>query len=114
MRERQLITQDFARAFESFDVLVTPTSPFPAFRLGERSHDPLAMYAADVDTVAVSLAGVPALSLPMGFEEVDGRALPVGIQLIAPTLADMRLLTLAAALEAQGAVQLHLPVGAEA
>lgn len=114
MRARQLITQDFARAFESFDVLVTPTSPFPAFRLGERSHDPLAMYAADVDTVAVSLAGVPALSLPMGFEHVDGKALPVGIQLIAPVLADMRLLTVAAALEAQGAVQLHLPVGAEA
>ena len=114
MRARQLIAQDFDRAFETFDVLVTPTSPFPAFRLGERSRDPLAMYAADVDTVAVSLAGVPALSLPMGFEEVDGRALPVGIQLIAPTLADMRLLTLAAALEAQGAVQLRLPVGAEA
>ena len=111
MRARQLIARDFQRAFESFDVLVTPTSPFPAFRFGERSHDPLAMYAADVDTVAVSLAGVPALSLPMGFEEVDGKALPVGIQLIAPALADARLLTLAAALEAQGAVQLRQPVG---
>ena len=109
MRARQLIARDFDRAFESFDVLVTPTSPFPAFRLGERSHDPLAMYAADVDTVAVSLAGVPALSLPMGFEEVDGQALPVGIQLIAPALADGRLLTLAAALETQGAVRMRWP-----
>ncbi len=113
MRARQLIAQDFDRAFETFDVLLTPTSPFPAFRHGERSNDPLAMYAADVDTVAVSLAGVPALSLPMGFEEVDGKALPVGIQLIAPALADARLLTLAAALEALGAVALRPPVGAE-
>ncbi|MGY2893780.1 Asp-tRNA(Asn)/Glu-tRNA(Gln) amidotransferase subunit GatA [Deinococcus sp. UYEF24] len=110
MKVRQLIAQDFARAFERFDVLVTPTSPFPAFRFGERSGDPLAMYAADVDTVAVSLAGVPALSLPMGFEEVDGKLLPVGIQLIAPALADERLIALAAALEEQGAVQMRTPV----
>ena len=114
MRVRQLIAQDFGRAFETFDVLVTPTSPFPAFRLGERSHDPLAMYAADVDTVAVSLAGVPALSLPMGFEKVDGKALPVGIQLIAPALTDGRLLTLVAALEAQGAVPMRWPVSGNA
>ena len=109
MKVRQLIAQDFARAFERFDFLVTPTSPFPAFRFGERSGDPLAMYAADVDTVAVSLAGIPALSLPMGFEEVDGNLLPVGIQLIAPALADERLIALAAALEVQGAVQMCSP-----
>ncbi len=104
MRVRQLIAQDFAHAFRQFDVLVTPTSPFPAFRFGERSQDPLAMYAADVDTVAVSLAGVPALSLPMGFETLDGQALPVGIQLIAPALADSLLLSLALRLEEVGAV----------
>ncbi|WP_425147207.1 Asp-tRNA(Asn)/Glu-tRNA(Gln) amidotransferase subunit GatA [Deinococcus sp.] len=102
MRVRQLVAQEFARAFERFDVLVTPTSPFPAFRFGERSGDPLAMYAADVDTVAVSLAGVPALSIPAGFEELDGHPLPVGIQLIAPALADQRLLTLAQLLEQGG------------
>jgi len=109
MRVRQLISQEFASAFERFDVLVTPTSPFPAFRFGERSGDPLAMYAADVDTVAISLAGVPALSVPMGTETVDGVALPVGIQLIAPTLQDARLITLAAALEARGDVHLERP-----
>jgi aspartyl-tRNA(Asn)/glutamyl-tRNA(Gln) amidotransferase subunit A len=109
MKVRQLIARDFERAFGHFDVLVTPTSPFPAFKFGERSGDPLAMYAADVDTVAVSLAGVPALSVPMGVEEIDGKALPVGIQLIAPALSDALLLALASALEAQGAVQVRLP-----
>ncbi|WP_189090391.1 Asp-tRNA(Asn)/Glu-tRNA(Gln) amidotransferase subunit GatA [Deinococcus ruber] len=111
MRVRQLIAQDFARAFEQFDVLLTPTSPFPAFRFGERSGDPLAMYAADVDTVAISLAGVPALSLPMGFEEIEGKRLPVGIQLIAPALADERLLAVAVLLEAQGAVSQEVFTG---
>lgn len=109
MRVRQLISREFARAFSQFDVLVTPTSPFPAFRFGERSSDPLAMYAADVDTVAVSLAGLPALSIPMGFEELDGRRLPVGIQLVAPALADERLIALAQALEASGSVVLQSP-----
>ncbi|WP_424952335.1 Asp-tRNA(Asn)/Glu-tRNA(Gln) amidotransferase subunit GatA [Deinococcus sp.] len=107
MKVRRLVAQDFARAFSSFDVLVTPTSPFPAFRFGERSGDPLAMYAADVDTVAVSLAGVPALSVPMGFEQVGDSRLPVGIQLIAPALADEGLITLATALEQQGTVQVR-------
>ncbi|ULH16921.1 Asp-tRNA(Asn)/Glu-tRNA(Gln) amidotransferase subunit GatA [Deinococcus sp. KNUC1210] len=111
MRVRQLIAQEFAQAFERFDVLLTPTSPFPAFRFGERSGDPLAMYAADVDTVAISLAGVPALSLPMGFEEVEGKRLPVGIQLIAPALADERLMAVAALLEAQGAVSQEVFTG---
>jgi aspartyl-tRNA(Asn)/glutamyl-tRNA(Gln) amidotransferase subunit A len=108
MKVRHLIARDFARAFQQFDVLVTPTSPFPAFRFGERSGDPLAMYAADVDTVAVSLAGVPALSVPMGTEQVEGRMLPVGIQLIAPALADQRLLELALLLENSGAVHISL------
>lgn len=105
MRVRRLIATEFADAFQQFDVLISPTSPFPAFRFGERSGDPLAMYAADADTVAVNLAGVPALSLPMGHEEQDGRRLPVGIQLIAPALQDERLLMVATALEAVGAVR---------
>ncbi len=109
MRVRQLISRDFIRAFQQFDVLVTPTSPFPAFRFGERSSDPLAMYATDVDTVSVSLAGVPALSLPMGFEEIGGQALPVGIQLIAPVLRDDLLFQLASALEQAGAVEMKMP-----
>lgn len=111
MKVRGLIAQDFARAFADFDVLVTPTSPFPAFRRGEKSSDPLAMYAADVDTVAINLAGLPALSVPAGFETVDGVRLPIGIQFIAPTLKDELLLTLAGGLEGVGAVQMEGPAG---
>ena len=108
MKVRRLIAQDFDRAFEHFDILVTPTSPFPAFRSGEKVSDPVAMYAADVDTVAVSLAGLPALSVPAGFETVDGKPLPVGVQLIAPALYDERLITVAHALERAGAVSVKL------
>ncbi|MDL2345514.1 Asp-tRNA(Asn)/Glu-tRNA(Gln) amidotransferase subunit GatA [Deinococcus sp. MIMF12] len=104
MRVRRLIADDFARAFGDFDLLVSPTSPFPAFRLGEKTQDALSMYAADVDTVAVNLAGLPALSVPAGFETVDGVRLPVGVQFIAPALADERLTALAGALEGVGAV----------
>lgn len=105
MKVRRLIADDFARAFEQVDVLLTPTSPFPAFKVGEKQTDPTAMYAADVDTVAVNLAGLPALSVPVALEEVEGRALPVGVQLIAPVLQDSRLLRVADALERAGAVR---------
>ena len=108
MKVRRLIADDFGRAFGQFDILVTPTSPFPAFRRGEKVSDPVAMYAADVDTVGVSLAGLPALSVPAGFETVDGKRLPVGIQLIAPALGDEKLLTVADALERSGAVKVEL------
>ncbi|WP_034383274.1 Asp-tRNA(Asn)/Glu-tRNA(Gln) amidotransferase subunit GatA [Deinococcus sp. YIM 77859] len=109
MRVRRLIAQDFARALAEVDLLVTPTSPFPAFRRGERTQDPLAMYAADVDTVAINLAGLPALSVPAGFEEVDGKRLPVGIQFIAPALKDEVLVRLAGGLEGIGAVKVEAP-----
>lgn len=111
MRVRRLIADDFARAFAGVDLLITPTSPFPAFRRGEKTADPLAMYAADVDTVAINLAGLPALSVPAGFEEVDGRRLPVGVQFIAPALGDERLVALAGSLEGIGAVRLETPPG---
>lgn len=106
MKVRRLIANQFAAAFAQFDLLLTPTSPFPAFKHGEKTADPLAMYAADVDTVAVNLAGLPALSVPVGFETVEGRALPVGMQFIAPALADERLTLLAGALEEIGLVTL--------
>ena len=108
MKVRRLIADDFNRAFGQFDILVTPTSPFPAFKRGEKVSDPVAMYAADVDTVAISLAGIPALSVPAGFETVDGVRLPLGIQLIAPALSDEKLLTVADALERSGAVNVEL------
>ncbi|MCP2013426.1 aspartyl-tRNA(Asn)/glutamyl-tRNA(Gln) amidotransferase subunit A [Deinococcus sp. HSC-46F16] len=111
MRVRRLIADDFARAFGDFDLLVSPTSPFPAFRRGEKTGDPLAMYAADVDTVAVNLAGLPALSVPAGFETVDRVRLPVGVQFIAPALADERLTALAGALEEMGAVRVEVAPG---
>lgn len=79
---RSLIRQDFARAFERVDIVATPTSPTPAFKIGEK-EDPLAMYAADIFTVPVNLAGVPALSVPSGMVVRDGVNLPVGFQMIA-------------------------------
>ncbi|HEY8010465.1 MAG TPA: Asp-tRNA(Asn)/Glu-tRNA(Gln) amidotransferase subunit GatA [Rudaea sp.] len=90
-RVRRLIANDFAAAFESVDLIAGPTTPTVAFKLGEKSADPLAMYAADVNTVAVNLAGLPAISVPTGLSE----GLPVGLQLIAPAFAEARLLNAA-------------------
>lgn len=108
MKVRRLLADEFAQAFRQVDVLVTPTSPFPAFKHGEKSSDPLAMYAADVDTVAINLAGLPALSVPAGFEKVGGLQLPIGVQLIAPALHDELLVKIAGGLEGIGAVKTGL------
>lgn len=81
-RVRQLIKRDFEQAFEKVDLILTPVSPFPAFKFGERIDNPVAMYLADVYTVPVNLAGVPGLSLNCGFVEREGKKLPVGLQLI--------------------------------
>jgi len=90
-RVRRLIANDFVEAFKSVDLIAGPTTPTVAFKLGEKSNDPLAMYAADVNTVAVNLAGLPAISLPAGFSA----GLPVGLQLIAPAFAESALLAAA-------------------
>jgi len=95
---RTLVTGDFAAAFEQVDVLVSPTAPTTAFKLGEKLDDPLAMYLNDVATIPANLAGTPGLSLPVGLAPEDG--LPVGLQVMAPVLADDRLYRVGAALEA--------------
>ena len=93
---RSLIADDFQRAFGSgIDLLLTPTTPTPAFKAGEKTADPVAMYLADVFVCPVNLAGLPALSIPVGRSE----GLPVGAQLIAPAFEEERLLSAAAALE---------------
>lgn len=94
---RTLIQRDFAAAFERADVLVSPTAPTTAFKLGEKLDVPLAMYLNDVATIPANLAGVPGLSLPSGLSD-DG--LPVGFQVLAPAKADDRLYRVGAALEA--------------
>ena len=93
---RTLIQRDFAAAFDQVDVLVSPTAPTTAFKLGEKLDDPLAMYLNDVATIPANLAGVPGLSVPSGLSD-DG--LPVGFQVLAPARADDRLYRVGAALE---------------
>jgi aspartyl-tRNA(Asn)/glutamyl-tRNA(Gln) amidotransferase subunit A len=96
LRVRTLIAQDFARAFEKCDVIAGPTTPTPAFRLGEKTSDPLEMYLSDIFTVSVNLAGIAGLSLPCG---VTGAGLPVGLQLIGPAFGEEVLLSTGYALE---------------
>ena len=96
-RVRTLISRDFATAFESVDVLVSPTTPTTAFELGSRVDDPMAMYLADLCTIPSNLYGGPALSVPCGLAD-DG--LPVGLQVMAPVQADDRMYRVAAAVEA--------------
>ncbi|MFZ5846653.1 MAG: Asp-tRNA(Asn)/Glu-tRNA(Gln) amidotransferase subunit GatA [Actinomycetota bacterium] len=95
---RTLISRDFAAAFESADVLVSPTAPTTAFKLGEKLDDPVAMYLNDVATIPANLAGIPGMSLPSGLADEDG--LPTGFQVLAPAMADDRLYRVGAALEA--------------
>jgi aspartyl-tRNA(Asn)/glutamyl-tRNA(Gln) amidotransferase subunit A len=95
-RVRALIAEDFRRTFASgVDLLMTPTTPTPAFKAGEKTGDPVAMYLADIFVCPINLAGLPALTLPVGRSE----GLPVGAQLIAPAFEEERLLAAAAALE---------------
>lgn len=96
---RALIAQDFRDAFQKVDAIVTPTSPVPPFRLGERTNDPLQMYLADIYTVTGSLAGLPGISVPCG--KLAGN-LPVGMQIFGPAFAESRVLQLAHAFEQAG------------
>jgi aspartyl-tRNA(Asn)/glutamyl-tRNA(Gln) amidotransferase subunit A len=95
---RTLVSRDFEAAFQQADVLVSPTAPTTAFRIGEKVDDPLAMYLNDLATIPANLSGVPGISVPSGLAEEDG--LPVGVQILAPAMADDRVYRVGAALEA--------------
>lgn len=103
---RDRIGEDFDRAFEEVDLLAYPVTPDTAFGLGERITDPLALYACDILTVSVNLAGVPAVSVPCGF---DSQGLPVGLQLVGPRGEDRQLLALAS--EFQQSTEHHRAIG---
>jgi len=93
---RTLIIEDFNQAFAQVDLLITPTSPFTAFGIGEKKDDILAMYLADVFVGPTSVAGLPAISIPIG---KDSKNLPVGMQIIAPRLSEEKLLNFASLVE---------------
>jgi aspartyl-tRNA(Asn)/glutamyl-tRNA(Gln) amidotransferase subunit A len=93
---RTLVIRDFEQAFADVDVIAAPTSPTTAFRIGERTDDPLAMYLSDVFTIPADLAGIPAISIPCG---LDGEGLPVGFQLMGKLLDEATVLRAAHALE---------------
>ncbi|MFH1198703.1 MAG: Asp-tRNA(Asn)/Glu-tRNA(Gln) amidotransferase subunit GatA [Candidatus Omnitrophota bacterium] len=96
LKVRTLIKKDFDQAFKDFDCIVTPTSPTPAFKIGEKSNDPLKMYLSDIYTISANLAGVPAISIPCGFTKAG---LPVGLQIIAKPFNEEMLYRLAHAYE---------------
>jgi aspartyl-tRNA(Asn)/glutamyl-tRNA(Gln) amidotransferase subunit A len=95
---RTLIKQDFEKAFKKCDVILTPTSPTPAFKVGEKLNDPISMYLSDIFTISANLAGVPALSLPCGFSD---KGLPIGLQLMGDYFSEKLLFQTAQAFESQ-------------
>jgi aspartyl-tRNA(Asn)/glutamyl-tRNA(Gln) amidotransferase subunit A len=104
---RTLVIRDYEAAFERFDVVVSPTSPTTAFRIGEKADDPMAMYLNDIFTIPANLAGVPAISIPCGLDEAG---LPIGLQLTAPALEEAALLRVAYTLESALALDLRPPL----
>ena len=85
---REMLRHDVNKAFEEVDIIATPTTPTSAFKIGEKTNDPLQMYLADIFTVSVNIAGVPAISVPSGFVEMGDSKLPLGIQFIAPSFGE--------------------------
>ena len=108
MEARELLNEDFDRAFGEADVLVCPSIPNPAFRIGEKVDDPLSMYLSDVFTVPASLAGLPAISVPSGLSR---EGLPLGIQVLAPRFAEEALFAAAGAFEREVRFPKELPPG---
>ncbi|KAF0133652.1 MAG: aspartyl-tRNA(Asn)/glutamyl-tRNA (Gln) amidotransferase subunit A [Candidatus Saganbacteria bacterium] len=95
LKARTLIKQDFEKAFKRFDILISPTAPSVAFKIGEKANDPLSMYLSDIATIPVNLAGLPAISLPCGFS----KGLPIGLQIIGDAFAEEKTLQAAFAYE---------------
>jgi aspartyl-tRNA(Asn)/glutamyl-tRNA(Gln) amidotransferase subunit A len=104
---RRLIRDEFARAFTQCDVILSPVCTSPAFKIGERINDPLAMYLNDIFTTSTNLAGLPGMSVPAGFSK---EGLPIGVQLMAPHFEESRLFNVSSALEKDlGAVKSRRP-----
>jgi len=95
-RVRTLLTRDFEEAFQKVDAIVTPTAPSPAFKLGEKSDDPLSMYLADIYTVTADLAGIPGISVPCG---KTAAGLPIGLQVLGRHFDESTVLRVATAVE---------------
>ncbi len=107
---RRLITDDFRAAFEKVDLVIGPTTPTPAFDIGAKMNDPVAMYLNDIYTIGANLAGLPGVSVPCGF--VDG--LPMGLQLIGPHFAEAKLLERGASISSRPPIGTrHAPRGYE-
>ena len=92
LKVRRLIKNDFDKAFAECDVIMGPTSPTPAFKIGEKTDDPLAMYLSDIYTISCNLAGIAGISIPCGFTK---SGLPIGLQILAPPFAEEKLLRIA-------------------
>jgi aspartyl-tRNA(Asn)/glutamyl-tRNA(Gln) amidotransferase subunit A len=101
---RHLIKNDLDRVFSDYDLLLTPTIPTPAFKLGEKIADPLTMYLSDIYTISANLAGIPAISIPCG---ISSNGLPMGLQLMGPAFAESRILQVAYAFEQETGYHLH-------
>jgi aspartyl-tRNA(Asn)/glutamyl-tRNA(Gln) amidotransferase subunit A len=108
MRARELLVNDFERAFEEVDVLICPSIPAPAFRLGEKTDDPLTMYLSDIFTVPASLAGLPAISVPSG---LSSEGLPLGLQIMGPRFGEETVFAAARAFESQIGFPDEMPRG---
>jgi aspartyl-tRNA(Asn)/glutamyl-tRNA(Gln) amidotransferase subunit A len=106
---RRLIRDDFVRAFEKVDVIMGPTAPTVAFKLGEKTADPVSMYLSDIDTIAVNLAGLPGMSIPAGFAD----KLPVGLQIIGNYFDEARILNVAHKYQLETDWHRHTPPGFE-
>ncbi|UCF17425.1 MAG: Asp-tRNA(Asn)/Glu-tRNA(Gln) amidotransferase subunit GatA, partial [Phycisphaerales bacterium] len=92
LKVRNLIRGDFVDAFEKCDCIMMPVAPTTAFKIGEKTDDPLQMYLSDIYTISANLAGIPGISIPCGF---DGKGLPIGLQILGPTFAEEKLLRIA-------------------